>query len=575
MKRDLATLEATEFDLVVVGGGVFGACAALDAAQRGLRVALIEAADFCQASSAQSFKLIHGGMRYLQHLDFWRVRHSSEARRQFLRLAPHLVHPLPIVVPTYGWALKSRWALRVAMATYDVVTAGRNRGVHDPARHVPPGRCLSRGELLSRYPGVKTERLTGAGIFCDGQMYNPPRLVLAFVRTAVRLGAVAANYVRATRLEIRENRATGVGAVDVLSGRKFTIRARSVLNAAGPYAEQLMSSGLGRPLSRPLYWSRDSFFVVGRRLIEGGAALALQSRTRDPDARLSRGARHLFLVPWRQYTLVGVWHKVHVGDPDDFRVTEHELQTNLDEINDNYAGLHLTLSDISFSNAGLIPFGNNEQNAKDLRFAHRSRIVDHNQEHGIKGLATLIGARFTTGPCEAVEAIDLLARNLGGSIRPSMLGDTPLDGGDFTSFQGVVENVLSAAAGRLNRPTAEALAHNYGTSHGQVLALAHHAPDLLATIGTSSVLRAEVIHAVREEMAQNLSDVVLRRTDLGTGEHLDRETLVACAQLLGAELGWNTARIEREVESLFDRRPQGTSSSGPRVPQETVAQPPA
>ena len=158
MHRDLRALEGTEFDLVVVGGGMFGAAAALDAAQRGLRTALIERADFAGATSSHSFKMVHGGIRYLQHADFPRLRHSARARSAFLRSAPHLVRPLPIVVPTYGAGMKSKPVLRVGMAAYDLLTADRNRGIADPSRQIPRGRFMSREEVGRRYPGLAPQR---------------------------------------------------------------------------------------------------------------------------------------------------------------------------------------------------------------------------------------------------------------------------------------------------------------------------------------------------------------------------------------------------------------------------------
>jgi glycerol-3-phosphate dehydrogenase len=561
MKRNLSELEDKEFDLAVVGGGIFGACAALDAAQRGLTVALIDRGDFCGATSAHSFKLIHGGMRYLQHGDLYRVRQSSAARRTFLRVAPHLVHPLPIVVPTYGMGMKSKWAMRFAMTIYDGTTIDRNRCIVEPTRCIPSGSCLSREEVTERYPGLRRDGLTGAAVFCDGQIYNPPRLVLAFVKSAVGAGAVAANYVQAQRFLVTKNRVAGVEACDVLQGNTFTIRAKCVINAAGPYAEPLLSKALGRTLSPPTHWSRDAFFVVARPLVNGNGALALQSRTKDPDARLSRGGRHLFLIPWRRkYTLVGVWHKVFTGDPDHCEVSESELQNFINEINCNYFGLDLEIDDVAIYNSGLIPFGENDPNAKDLKFGHRSRLVDHATEDGIEGLVTLIGVRFTTGPAEAVEAVNRVLRKIGISCRKSMLDAIPIEGGDFDNFELVVQRAMRAAPAELEPETAEALVHNHGSAYSRVLDYARQQPELLQTISATHSLKAEVVHAVREEMAQTLGDIVLRRTDIGTGECPARGVLRECAELAAQELQWDAVRVECEIDKVLSAYPNNIRS---------------
>src|SRR6185312_6461503 len=194
MRRDLSALSTGEFDLLVVGGGICGAAAAWDAAQRGLSVALVERGDFSGATSAESLKVVHGGIRYLQHLDLPRVRESSRERSALLRIAPHLVHPFPFVVPAYGHGMRGPEALAAAFLAWAVLTADRNRGIPDPDRRVPRGRIVSRREVLDWFPQLEQKDLTGAGMFWDGQMYNPPRLVWSFVRSALRAGAVAANH---------------------------------------------------------------------------------------------------------------------------------------------------------------------------------------------------------------------------------------------------------------------------------------------------------------------------------------------------------------------------------------------
>jgi glycerol-3-phosphate dehydrogenase len=518
--------------------------------------------DFCGSTSAHSFKLVHGGMRYLQHADLYRVRQSSSARRTFLRIAPHLVSPLPIVVPTYGMGMKSKWPMRAAMAIYNATTMDRNRGIPDPTRRIPPGLCLSRDEVIEQYPGLRHDGLTGAAVFCDAQMYNPPRLVLAVIKSAVKAGAIATNYLEARRFLLSDNRVTGIEARDVLHGEPVTVRAKCVLNAAGPHAEPLLGRALGRTLSPPTYWSRDAFFVVKRPLVRGNRALALQSHTKDPDARLSRGGRHLFLVPWRRdYTLVGVWHKVFTGDPDHCGVSGVELQNFINEINDSYSGLDLKRDDVAIYNSGLIPFGENDPNAKDLKFGHRSRLVDHASEHGIESLITLIGVRFTTGPYEAVEAVDRVLHKIGISARNSILDAVPVDGGNFDNFESLVQRAMRAAPAALQRETAEALVHNYGSEYPRVLEYARQQPELLQTISATLSLKAEVVHAVREEMAQTLADIVLRRTDIGTGECPARGVLRECAELAAKELQWDAVQVEREIDKVLSAYPKNIGSS--------------
>lgn len=198
MKRNLEELSNTQFDVLVIGGGIYGACVAYEATLRGLSVALVEKQDFCGATSANSLKTIHGGLRYLQHADFKRMRESIYERRTLMKIAPHLVHPLPVLVPTYGHGLKGIEAMTVALKINDLVSCDRNLGLPDPQKHIPTGRTLSPTECLNTLPGISADGLTGGAIFHDAQVYNSERLVLAYLQSATQLGLRVANYLEVT-----------------------------------------------------------------------------------------------------------------------------------------------------------------------------------------------------------------------------------------------------------------------------------------------------------------------------------------------------------------------------------------
>ena len=584
MQRDLSNLTETSFDLAVIGGGIFGVCAAWDAAQRGLSVALIERADFGGATSAHSFRIVHGGIRYIQHGDIYRVRQASHERRALLRIAPHLVRPLPIVIPTYGHGMRGKAALRVGMGLYDLLTADGNRGIRDPARRIPRGRVIGRDEALSLFPGLDRQGLTGAAVFYDGQMYNPPRLVLAFLQRAACAGAVAANYVEATRLLRDGDRATGVAARDVLSGGEFEIHARVVLNAAGPYAERLLLQAANMRLSPAGTYSRDACFVVPRRLLDGEHALAVQARTRDPGAIISRGERHLFVAPWRDYTLIGVWHEVYTGDPDGFTVTDAELQRFIDEVNAGYPELQLSLDDVSICDAGLVPFGENPEGAVHLRYGHRSRLVDHARSHGVENLLTLIGVRFTTGRYEAQRAIDGVFKKLGRKAPASRTALTAVYGGEVSDWQNLVRDAVREYGEALGPDVVRSLLHNYGSEYKRVLLHADSDPGMSASLGNSTTIRAQVLHAVRHEMAETVGDIVFRRTDLATGEYPGRAALRECASILAAERSLPPGELERQIDDVAIRFPAdvtrrvdqsgaraaGTTANATGVPRRTI-----
>jgi glycerol-3-phosphate dehydrogenase len=361
----LLELGREKFDLVVIGAGIGGACAAWDAAMRGLRVALLERSDFGSGASAHSLKILHGGIRYLQHLDIARLRESCQERTAFLRIAPHLTRPLPFAVPTYGFGLRGKLPLRVAFQLLNVFTADRNRGIEQTAQHIAAPFLLSRTEFVQRFPLLEGPGLTGAGVFFDGHLLNPPRLVYSIVRSAHAAGAVAANYCSVERLLVRDGSVEGVAVRDEVSRQEFDVRSRVVLNAAGPFAPAVHAHSVGAAHPEvPL--SRDMALVVKRQLI-GDMAVAVQTRYHDPDAWLSRGNRHVFMVPWRRsFTLIGVNSRVYDSSPFDLAVTEQEIDGFLDEINESCPGLALTRDDVKVVNAGLLPFGENRPGQKVL-----------------------------------------------------------------------------------------------------------------------------------------------------------------------------------------------------------------
>jgi glycerol-3-phosphate dehydrogenase len=549
MRRNPQELVRKEYDLVVIGGGIFGVCAAWDAAHRGLSVALVEKNDFSHATSAHHFKMVHGGIRYLQHADIYRVRESCRERSALLRIAPHLVKPLPVVIPTYGWGKKGKGVLGAGLLLYDFLTLDRNRAITDPVRQIPKGRFLTRREVLDIFPGLETEGLTGGALFCDGQMYNPPRLALSFLRAAADAGAEAANYLEVTHFLRKGRRVAGVGVRDNLTGEAFEIRGKVVLNAAGPWAAPIVEKCLGVGLSPVPVFSRDACFVVRRSLSET-YALACQTRSRDADAVMSRGGRHLFLVPWRGFTLVGVWHVVHQGEPEAFTVSEKELQSFLDETNETYPAISLSLDDVTVVDAGLILFEENEQGSNGIHFGKRSILWDHEKIHGVEGLVTLIGVRATTARGVARKAVDLVFRKLGKRAPKSRTETTPIHGGRIESFEDFLAGAIRHRPPGMDGEVMRCLVHNHGSGYGEILDNIGENAEWAERVGTSPVIKAEVVHAVREEMARKLGDVVFRRTDLGTGDYPGEDALRTCADLIAAELGWNEARVQQEVDDV-------------------------
>jgi glycerol-3-phosphate dehydrogenase len=300
---------------------------------------------------------------------------------------------------------------------------------------------------------------------------------------------------------------------------------------------------------RPSF-SRDLAFVVDRSIC-ASHALGCQSKTHDTDALLDRGGRHLFLVPWRNRTLVGVWHRYSEASPDRLSVAEEELTSFLAEINSAYSGLDLKRDDIRMINTGLILFGSAEEqrSGSNHSFAKRSLIVDHASQ-GVKNLITVVGARATVARGVAEKVMNLVDRKheRRGETRSSEW--TMVHGGEFSSFGELVQEIglhLRDASG----DAPKSIAHNYGSAYGEVLACARKADGLHLIDGTN-VLKAEIIHAIRHEMATGLADIVFRRTELGTAGDPGGSAIEQAATIAAPEFGWDDRIREKQIASTRD-----------------------
>lgn len=558
----LQRLANETYDILVIGGGVAGTCAAWDAAMRGHTVALIERSDFASGTSAHSLKVLHGGIRYLQHMDLARLAESCAERAAFLRIAPHLTRPLPFAVPTRGLGMQSKWPLQLAFMALRMLTAGRNRDIRPASQHIPNGTTLSRAAFRSKFPSFDDPAWTGAGIFYDGQIWNPPRLVWAIARSAQAHGAATANYCGAETLIVENGRVVGAKVCDETTGERFDVRARVVINAGGPFAPGIFHRSDSPTASVP--FSRDMAFVVPAK-IALPMAVAVQTKFKDPDAWISRGNRHLFVVPWRPgLALIGVNSRIAPESPNQLVVTEQEIAAFVEEINAAHPALDIARDDVLVVNAGLLPFGENDRTRSNLSFGKRSHIVDHAAHGGPSGLLTGITVRWTMGRRVAEQLVDLAEQHLGRPRSPCMSANTQVDGAEIRDLGDACAELREHARQQLAPAAAERLVRNYGTIWPRVLALDAGALEVLPD-GQS--LACEVRHAIREEMAVTLRDVVLRRTDIGAAGLPNAATLTRCAQICADELAWSPARVAAEIELVRNSFPFASPDSQRYTPQ--------
>ena len=563
MIRSPEELTGQTFDVLVVGGGIHGSMVAWDAALRGLSVALVERGDFGGATSQNSLKIIHGGLRYLPDFSLRRFRLMARERSTWLRIAPHLVHPLPFVTPTYSNLPRSRTAMWIGLKLNDFLSVDRNWGL-DTSRSLPGGRVFSRPELEAMLPGLDCERASGGAVWYDAQMYSSERLLLEAVLSATEAGAQVSNYLEAVALLLHKNAVRGARVRDRLSGREFEVSARLVINCAGAWIDQLLQT-LGRRNAHSHYLPSVAINLIVDRVWDR-YAVGLPARANRAGTQHSRSPRSkmIFIVPWRDKSIIGTWHAPWNGPAEDFLLHEDLVREFIDEVNRAHPDLGLAGEDIRYVQHGFLPVEAGRAEGDRVKLTREAVTVDHKVEDALDGLISVVGVKYTTSRAAAAEAVDLALSKLGWDKTPSQTASTPLWGGDIQDFQGFLSEAKLEAGERLSPDTVEHLVHTYGSKFRILLDLIDQQPALGEKIYDSlPVTGAEIVHAVRHEMAQTLLDVVCRRTELGAVGQPPAAALEGCAALAAGELGWEEARRKEEIRAViqwFDQYRFGETS---------------
>ena len=524
----LASLERDEFDLVVVGGGITGAGVALDAASRGYSVALVEKSDFAAGTSSRSSKLIHGGLRYLQNFDLGLVREALLERSLLVKLAPHVVKPLPFIVPTFGGKRPDRM-MGVGLNMYDVMSWRRGRDESEewsPERH----RTIDGAEVLEFLPSLAGREPTAGYLFYDCQT-DDVRLVLTVLSEAERFGAVVANACDVTGLVERDGRAAGVLVRDTLAGGEFELCADNVINATGVWADRLRPEELYSeeevPRIRP---SRGTHLTLPRELLDVRAGAIVPAA----------GGRTVFVLPWLGRTLVGTTDNDYEGDVDHVPPSADDVAYLLEAVN-GFFGTDVRAGQLTGAYAGVRPLISTGDPKKSVDISRRAELYETSS-----GLVTITGGKLTTWRRMAKMAVDRIVERDGRDApcrtHEIQLGE-PVDAGSLPDVTGVDEE------GRRH------LAERYGHAAQLVLRLAEADRQLARRISPELPdIAAEAAYAAGHEQAHSVADVLLRRTRLGLldAQRLcepDAEGPRVVAEAMAGQLGWDAARAQRELEA--------------------------
>ena len=545
MQRDLRRLADTKFDVIVVGAGFYGVTAAWDAAQRGLSVAIIDKDDFGAATSFNNLKTLHGGLRSLLALNYSQMRLFIRERRALARILPHLVRPMPFVVATTRNPKRSALAMRIALAINDAVASDRNEGLSDPGTHLPASRIVSRDEALRLNPVIAPEGVTGGAVWYDYQMQSTDRVTLSFLLSAADAGATAANYLQVQRFLQQNGRVTGVRVEDRLTNEAFAIRGTVVVNAAGPWAASLLSGLPAAAQGAPPPRLSRAMNIVTRKVVNDHACGGLVK------------GRYLLLVPWRDVSMLGTSHDAHEGTADQLKVSRWDLEAFLKDAREAFPHAGLTTSDVRLIHRGLLPMMSGS--GTRVRLVKESQVVDHSK-HGLPGLVTMHGVRYTTARHTAEQAIDAVFRVMGHDTPPPCrTAETPLQGGSITHMDHFLKAVMLRNIDGITSDTLKRIAATYGTRYDLVLQMARDVPALGRALGRDcEVIGAEILYAARKEMAVKLADALIRRTEAGAAGHPGSDAIERAAAIMARAHDWDEWRTRNEIAEVeaFYRLPR-------------------
>ena len=535
-----------QFDVIVIGAGINGAGIARDAAMRGLKVLLLDKGDIGGGTSSWSTRLIHGGLRYLEHGEFRLVRESLRERSCLLNICPHLVRPIPLLVPVYEKARRGWWTIRLGMIAYDALSFNKS---------LPGHRMLSVAETLEQAPELNPDGLLGAAVYFDAQVEFAERLVLENVLSAVAHGATVFTYARVEQLIVedgavrgveftreftRDNRRSSPTVLEgsgVMPGRAY---AEIVINAAGPWVDQVLTES-NASYPRLIGGTKGSHIIVAP--FRGAAATAIYIEAETD-------GRPFFIIPWNGKYLIGTTDIRHEGDLDDVQISGDEIDYLLRETNRVFPIARLTREQILYAYSGVrpLPFAGD----KDAQSITRRHFVRAHPK--LRGLFSIVGGKLTTYRSLAQETVDLILKKLpaysdrGRPARSLDCGTNrdPLPGAAITDFDTFCANFKQHS--RLPGATNDRLLRIYGTRVSLLLNLIENDASLAQLFDSETgALAAEVVFAFTLEFATTLADCMLRRTMVGLNSSRGLAAVEAAGAIARKHLGWSEQRVEEEI----------------------------
>ena len=525
MRLNLPDIENHLFDVIIIGAGINGAGIARDAAMRGLRVLLLDKGDIACGTSSWSTRLIHGGLRYLEHGEIGLVRESLRERERLLAIAPHLVKPLRLLIPVYKENKRGLFTIRAGMIAYDILSFDKSLKRH---------RMLSIGETRKRAPGLEAEGLRGAAVYYDAQVEYAERLVLENALSAKEHGAHVLTYARVDKLIIEDGVVRGVEFTDLLNMSAHSARASVIVNVSGPWVDEVLARAGRREVDRLIGGTKGSHMVVDRFPGAPADALYVEAQT---------DGRPFFIIPWNSLYLIGTTDLPFDGELDCVEASEAEIDYLLSETNRVIPSAKLNRDSILYTYSGVrpLPYLNTGEPASITR---RHFIRDH--APALEGFVSIVGGKLTTYRSLSEQIVDLVFKKLHRRSPPCETAKEKLPGAMSEDFLAFSEQFK--AESKLPQSIAERLLRIYGTRAKDVIGMAGDNTELLKSFSPlTGAIGAEVVFSFKGELAETLTDCLMRRTMVGLNGSSGLDAVEAAAQIAQKHLCWDERHAAREV----------------------------
>ncbi len=536
--RDFAQIQQTDYDLIIIGGGINGAGVARDAALRGLKTILIEKGDFASGSSSWSTRLIHGGLRYLEYFEFPLVREALKEREVLLRTAPHLVNPLLLTIPIYGDRSRPYWKIWAGMILYDIFSFDKTLPLH---------RMLPKAQFQQLFRSLEREHLNGGAQYYDGQVPLAERLCLENIISAQNAGATVLNYAEVTEISLQGRRISDLICRDRLTGENFTVSGNEramVVNTSGPWVDKVCHLGHKNGKDVSLTNTRKMGGTKGSHIIVDPFPGAPQGSSLYVEAKSD--GRPMFIAPLLDKYLIGTTDLPYQGDLENIKADNNEIDYLLQETNNIIPIAKLTREDVKFTYSGVRPLPNSE-GKKPGSITRKHIIYDHTPD-GVSNLLSLIGGKLTTYRNVGEEMVDEIWEKTKRSPKPCRTASLPLPGCIFPDDKRI-QQAISDYGSILPINKINYLFGIYGARALEVLALTKEHPELAEPIAPNlNDIKAQIVYAVQSEFAHNLIDIARRRTNLAMQGNYGLDVLPVLTQTLEKYCGWQPEQSDRAIQ---------------------------